>query len=418
MKILSIETSCDETAVSVLECSGDARTPQCTVLGTGLYSQASKHAAFGGVYPNLAKREHQQNLIPMMKIALESSFGSTKSEARNPKEFQNLKNIEKMLEREGQLLEELSAYLTKYPENPGLDAIAVTQGPGLEPALWVGLNFAKALSCAWQIPLIPVNHMEGHIVSVLLHGNENQKPEIQNPSVRFPAVALLVSGGHTELQLVRDWGSYELLGQTRDDAVGEAFDKVARLLDLPYPGGPEVSRLASEARSTKNQTSNTNEIGKFPRPMLHSNDYDFSYAGLKTAVLYKTKELGALSETQKKEIAREFEDAAVDVLVQKTKKALSATGAHTLIVGGGVIANTYLRDELTAMLLGFPGVRMLLPSRELSTDNAVMIGIAGYIAYKKDPVSFGVFSPDQTLRANGTLRLSPYTTKTPEDNRT
>ncbi len=386
MKLLAIETSCDETAVSVLSCSGDARAPQCTVLGTGLYSQASKHAEFGGVYPNLAKREHQHNLVPMLEIALKE----LNTDVRNTQKT-DTESLKKILEREGQLLDELNAYLVQHPENPGLDAIAVTQGPGLEPALWVGLNFAKALSVAWQIPLIPVNHMEGHIVSVLTENND----------VTFPAVALLVSGGHTELQLVRDWGSYELLGQTRDDAVGEAFDKVARLLNLPYPGGPEISRLAAEARA-----SSLKAPFSLPRPMLHSDDYDFSYAGLKTAVLYKAKELGTLSETQKKEVAREFEDAAIEVLIEKTKKALSATDARTLIVGGGVIANAYLRNELTAMLSEFPDVHLLLPTRELSTDNAVMIGIAGYIACKKDPASFGVFAPDQTLRAHGTLRLS------------
>ncbi len=397
MKLLAIETSCDETAVSVLSCSGDARAPQCTVLGTGLYSQASKHAEFGGVYPNLAKREHQHNLVPMLEIALKELNVDMRAVPRTDSE-----SLRKILEREGRLLEELNSYLATHPENPGIDAIAVTQGPGLEPALWVGLNFGKALSSAWQIPLIPVNHMEGHIVSVLLHGNEGTGNGHQGTDVSFPAVALLVSGGHTELQLVRDWGSYELLGQTRDDAVGEAFDKVARLLDLPYPGGPEISRLAAEARSADMKAPFS-----FPRPMLRSDDYDFSYAGLKTAVLYKTKELGALSDAQKKEIAREFEDAAIEVLIEKTKKTLLATGARTLIVGGGVIANAYLRDELAAMLSEFPDVRLLLPTRELSTDNAVMIGIAGYIAYKKNPASFGVFSPDQILRAHGTLRLSP-----------
>ncbi|GMU74418.1 MAG: tRNA N6-adenosine threonylcarbamoyltransferase [Candidatus Campbellbacteria bacterium] len=386
MKILAIETSCDETAVSILECSGDATTPRFSVLGTGLYSQASKHAEYGGVYPNLAKREHQQNLVPMLTLSLKE----LNADIRNPEKAGDPEALKKILAREDALLEQLETYLKEHPGNPGIDAVAVTQGPGLEPALWVGLNFGKALSAAWGVPLIPVNHMEGHVVSVLT----------EHPDVSFPAVALLVSGGHTELQVVRTWGSYELLGETRDDAVGEAFDKVARLLGLPYPGGPEISRLAADARA-----GNVKAPFSLPRPMLLSDDYDFSYAGLKTAVLYKVKELGTLTDEQKKEIAREFEDAAVEVLVKKTEKALQETGAHTLIVGGGVIANTYLREELSAMLSRYSGTRLLLPTRELATDNAVMIGVAGYIAYVKKPDAFGVFSPEQTLPALGTMRL-------------
>ena len=401
MKILAIETSCDETAVSILECSGEAHLPSCTVLGTGLYSQASKHAQYGGVYPNLAKREHQQNLIPMLRIALEESdLNNSKTKTQNTKEVGSISLIEKILEREQDLLEHCKTYFAEYPHNPGIEAVAVTQGPGLEPALWVGLNFGKALSAFWNVPLIPVNHMEGHIVSVLINKNDHSKSKIQNTKINFPAIALLVSGGHTELQLVSGWGSYKLLGQTRDDAVGEAFDKVARLLDLPYPGGPEISRLAAQAR-----TENIKAPFTLPRPMISSDDFDFSYAGLKTAVLYKVKEIGTLSDQQKKEIAREFEDASIEVLVAKTKKALKTTGAKTLIVGGGVVANTYLRDELTRMLSEFPDVSALFPTRELSTDNAVMIGVAGYIALKKNPDHFSVFSPDQTLRANGTLKL-------------
>jgi N6-L-threonylcarbamoyladenine synthase len=403
MKLLAIETSCDETAVSVLACEGNAHAPQCTVLGTGLYSQASKHAQYGGVYPNLARREHQLNLIPMLRIACEES--GMKSEESAHKDLTScFLLLASILTREPELLAQLKTYLEKYPNNPGVDAIAVTQGPGLEPALWVGLNFAKALSVLWDIPLIPINHMEGHIVSILTDG-ESTKNQAPNTKVDFPAVALLVSGGHTELQLVHDWGQYELLGQTRDDAVGEAFDKVARLLGLPYPGGPEISRLAHEARTELQVTNHKSPIS-FPRPMINSDDYDFSYAGLKTAVLYKIKDLGELTDNLKKEIAREFEDAAIEVLVSKTKKALANTSAKTLIVGGGVIANTYLRHELTHMLTEFPDVRLLLPTRELSTDNAVMIGIAGYISYIKNPAQYAVFSPDQTLRAHGTLRLS------------
>ncbi len=391
MKILAIETSCDETAVSILECSGDAHKPSCAVLGTGLYSQVAKHAQFGGVYPNVAKREHQLNLVPMLALALEQSGLPVSS--GNVENNEKFATLTPMLNREPELLPQLIDFFTHHPTNPGFDAIAVTQGPGLEPALWVGINFAKALSFFWNIPLVPINHMEGHILSVFSEAHD----------VRFPAVALLVSGGHTELILVHDWGTYELIGQTRDDAVGEAFDKVARLLGLPYPGGPQISRLAQESR-----TESVVPSVHLPRPMIDSPDFDFSFAGLKTAVLYAVKKLGTLSDVQKKEIALEFENAAVEVLVSKTQKALAHYNAPTLIIGGGVVANTYLREEMKKMLsTEFPDVALLLPTHELSTDNAVMIGIAGYIAYEKNPDHYGVFSPEHNdLRARGTLRLS------------
>ncbi|QQR82537.1 tRNA (adenosine(37)-N6)-threonylcarbamoyltransferase complex transferase subunit TsaD [Candidatus Campbellbacteria bacterium] len=395
--------------------------PSCSVLGTGLYSQASKHAEFGGVFPNLAKREHQLNLVPMLTLALQNAGGNIKYQITNEKHDASTFDIlSSILDREPELLIQLKQYFTEHPENPGFDAIAVTQGPGLEPALWVGISFAKALSFFWNIPLVPVNHMEGHILSVLMNGEKNPKSEIRNPKIEFPTVALLVSGGHTELVCVRDWGTYELIGQTRDDAVGEAFDKVARLLGLPYPGGPQISALAEISRTNAQKTQiNTNTNSRvsasdsrtsaihLPRPMINSEDFDFSFAGLKTAVLYTVKKIGELSDDQKKEIAREFEDAAIEVLVAKTKKALELYNAPTLIIGGGVVANTYLRDEMKKMLAQeFPDVTLLLPTHELSTDNAVMIGIAGYIAYTKNSNGYGVFLPaHDTLRAHGTLRL-------------
>lgn len=413
MRILAIETSCDETAVSILECSGTTTDLAFNVLGTGLYSQAKKHAEFGGVYPNLAKREHQKNLIPMLELAFkESGIQNTGSGGIQNSKFQILDSI---LAREPELLVQLKDFLTKNPYPPKIDAIAVTQGPGLEPALWVGLNFAKALSLAWNVPLIPVNHMEGHILSVLAeNGKENPKTKSQNPKIDFPAIALLISGGHTELVLVEDWLTYERIGETRDDAVGEAFDKVARLLDLPYPGGPEISRLATESRS-KNLESRKSENKKdskfhipysihLPRPMIGTDDYDFSFSGLKTAVLYEVKKQETLSDAHKREIAREFEDAATEVLASKTKRALEDHGAQTLIVGGGVIANTHIREALSKVASDV-GTKIFLPSRELSTDNAVMIGIAGFLNYIKTPGAYGVYDPVQPLVAKGTLRI-------------
>jgi len=403
MRILAIETSCDETAVSVLECSGTTTDLAFNVLGTGLYSQAKKHAEFGGVYPNLAKREHQQNLVPMLEIAL--------SDAKLPTHDASfdLDGVQKILEREADLFDTLKAYFEKNPHIPDIDAIAVTQGPGLEPALWVGLNFAKALSFAWSIPLIPVNHMEGHVLSVL-HEREHN-------TVDFPAIALLISGGHTELVLVEDWLTYERIGETRDDAVGEAFDKVARLLDLPYPGGPHISALAEMSRMEANKTQVNADTNSrisadhlrqsaihFPRPMIGTDDYDFSFSGLKTAVLYEVKKQETITDVYRREIAREFEDAATDVLAAKTKRALEDHGAQTLIVGGGVIANTHIREALSKVAQDV-GTKIFLPSRELSTDNAVMIGIAGFLNYIKTPGAYGVYDPAQILAAKGTLRI-------------
>ena len=394
MRILAIETSCDETAVSILECSGGFDAPTFSVLGTGLFSQAHLHEKYGGVFPALAKREHQKNLVPLLEIAL----GEAKLDVGETFSVDEA-TLVTILTHEQELLSQLTAYFASHNKIPDIDAIAVTQGPGLEPALWVGINFAKALSYVWKKPLIPVNHMEGHIFSVLLNSSISYQ---LSATIAFPALALLVSGGHTELQLVHDWLSYERLGETRDDAVGEAFDKVARLLGLPYPGGPQISKLAAEARAENAKAYNIT----LPRPMIKSDDYDFSYAGLKTAVLYATKEHGDMDDIYKKEMAREFEDAAVDVLVAKTKKALEEHAPKTFIVGGGVIGNQYLRERLTALIADVsPETTILLPTKELSTDNAVMIGIAGYFRYEKTPSGYGVFDPSQTLKASGTLRL-------------
>ena len=392
MKVLAIETSCDETAVALLECDGGIANPTFNVFGDTVLSQAMKHAEFGGVYPNLAKREHSKNLVPVLtktlKEANELHEGST--------EVQKEK-LETLLEREPELLKQLLIFLSKHSA-PEIDAIAVTQGPGLEPALWVGLNFAKALSLVWYKPLVPINHMEGHVMSVLVKTDiPNDKNQISNVTIDFPALALLVSGGHTEIVLAKDWLQYEIIGQTRDDAVGEAFDKVARILDLGYPGGPEISKQAAIAREKKLQS----DIA-FPRPMKDSGDYDFSFSGLKTAVLYKVKELGNLDEQTKQVIAREFEDAAVDIVVYKTKKALEEHAVKTLIAGGGVIANTTLRNALSELVEGYPDTQLLIPDMSLTGDNAVMIGIAGYFRALKNEYAK---SPKNVL-AQGNLKLS------------
>lgn len=360
MKILSIETSCDETALAVLEAS---REEDIQVLSTALYSQVDIHKEYGGVFPAMAKRSHAKNLVPLLsKIADRLDWekgGAVEKKAE----------ILHILEREPDLGEQFVDFLKEY-KKPEIDMIAVTRGPGLEPALWVGINFAKALSLAWDIPLIPVDHMEGHIVSVL--GDEVE--------VHFPALALLISGGHTELVVVRNWGDYEVVGKTLDDAVGEAYDKVARMLDLPYPGGPEISKLAQKGRDRGIE-------GKveLPRPVIHTKDFNFSLSGLKTAVLYQV-EGKELSEEDKVEIATEFEQAIVDVLNKKTGRALEEFDIQTLVVGGGVIANQYIRENLQKVG-DDRGIPVLFPTTELSTDNAVMIGIAGYLkSHREKPV--------------------------------
>lgn len=390
MKILGIETSCDETGVCFLEAEGEFGPDfRCNIRGNALATQAAKHAEYGGVFPNLAKREHQKNLVPMLTVAL--------------KEAGELKEVREQSIPEKELLEllaqntDLATFLIPFLKThvkPDIDAIAVTYGPGLEPALWVGVNFARALSICWNVPVVAVNHMEGHIIVSLMR-NESRN-EMQAHEVAFPAIALLISGAHTELILMKQFGSYEYLGRTRDDAVGEAFDKVARMLGLPYPGGPHISRLAEQSRC--------DEVGphriSLPRPMIDSPNFDFSFAGLKTAVLRITEKENPLSEELKMEIAREFEDAAADVLVSKTLRAAEVHGVHSVIVGGGVSANTHIKAELKNKLEKV-GVALFVSPPELSTDNAVMIALAGYFHARRKE-----FANVASLEANGSLKLS------------
>lgn len=355
MKILSIETSCDETAISILEANGDMSSPSFSVVANNLVSQIDIHKEYGGVFPAIAKREHAKNLPIILEKTLKEAGAKEESVEVNAEE------IKKILERETEMAENLLHVLSKI-KNPNIECIAVTTGPGLEPALWVGITFAKALAKAWNLPIVPVNHMEGHILSVLLNGKET----IDVSKIKFPLLSLLISGGHTELVLVKNWMDYKIMGQTVDDAVGEAFDKVARILGLPYPGGPEISNLAKDGKE--------NEKIKLPRPMIKSPDYNFSFSGLKTAVLYLVRDLGEITEQDKKDIAKEFQTAVGDVFIYKIKKAIEECGATQLIVGGGVAANSYLRERFTNEL----GVEIFFPGSGLATDNSVMIGIAGY----------------------------------------
>lgn len=385
MKILGIETSCDETAVCLLETTGELPEVTFTVLGNALFSQAHKHTEFGGVFPNLAKREHAQNILPLFEKALSLPH------AENPLSEDKKANIARILEREPELALKLISYIETH-ERPTIDLIAVTHGPGLPPALWVGVTFAEALRAAWDIPAFGTNHMEGHILSSLAKKNGDQ---YQLSHVTFPVLALLISGGHTEIVLAKNWGEYELIGRTRDDAVGEAYDKVARMMDLPYPGGPQISKLADEAR-----TREKNPDIFLPRPMLKSDDFDFSFSGLKTAVLYLVKKIAPLSDAVKRDIAREFEDAVAEVLFEKTKKALHETGATTFVIGGGVAANAHIRGKFETLHKEFPEVDIRLPSLDITGDNAIMIAIAGAIH-----ILSGDTPSDEPLRAIGTRQL-------------
>lgn len=386
MKILGIETSCDETAVCVIDGTGDTTNFHYELLGNALFSQIEIHKEYGGVFPNLAKREHAKNLVPLLTDALQQS--NLLVPAQKPQVSKEIiEVIKELLVREPGLFAQLVMFFAQY-EKPEIDVLAVTHGPGLEPALWVGVNFARALSIAWNIPIVPINHMEGHIVISAMR-------EHSLSQANFPALAFLISGGHTELVVMPQWFEYQKVGETRDDAIGEAFDKVARLLGLPYPGGPEISKLASVARKEDIASPFT-----LTRPMLQSGDLDFSFSGIKTAVRNEIEKIGQLSESHKKGIAREFEDAVTDVCIFKVKKAIEEYGIRTLVVGGGVAANTNIKEALQT-LTNKTEVEFLICPPIQATDNALMIALAGYFrAQKGDSID------QENLKADGNLSLS------------
>ena len=378
MRILSIETSCDETAAAILE----MRDGTPVLLANVVSSQVEAHAKFGGVVPQLAARMHIENIIPVLTSAL------------------------------------AEANLTK----DDVDLIAVTQGPGLIPALLIGVTAAKTLSLIWKKPLIGIHHIEGHIYANFISpknienrisnidGNKNifssdSTFDIQHST--FPLIALVVSGGHTQLVLMREHFQYEILGETEDDAVGEAFDKVARMLGLPYPGGPAVSRKADtfRERNFKFQISNFKSKINFPRPMIKSENYNFSFSGLKTSVLYflKKNENRLSDESFIDEVCHEFQEAVIDVLVAKSKRAIEEFHPKTFVIAGGVSANVRLRDRLRSMINTINSetsgptpvstgveplfepilVRFAMPEFAYSLDNAAMIGAAAAFRYER-----------------------------------
>lgn len=422
MKILAIETSCDETAIAILKCEGDPsstigaveQNATFTVFGNALLSQIEIHKEYGGVFPALAKREHAKNLVPILEAVLEEAELLHEDTQAIPEKTSA--TIATILAREPGLTEMFLEFVSEC-EPPEIDAIAVTAGPGLEPALWVGINFAKALALIWNKPLVAVNHMEGHILAALAKESTNTTPfgtrlNLVINGVELPVLALLISGGHTELVLMKEWLEYELIGQTRDDAVGEAFDKVARMLGLPYPGGPEISRLAEQNRASRRRLGTVSEGAEeehgsaiiLPRPMIDSMTCDFSFAGLKTAVLYLLKKIHDISEKEKQHIAHEFENAVTDVLWKKTAQALKETGAKTLVIGGGVSANTHIRRVFKENISReFPDVSLNIPYAELTTDNAIMIAIAGFYRASRQSQPAG---GSTDFIANGNLSLA------------
>jgi len=432
LTILGIETSCDDTCIAVLK----VKNSSFRVLSNVVSSQIEIHKKYGGVYPALAKREHQKNLTSVLEMALKeakllkiqnsklcpfetSPIGRqipNKLQIQNYK-FQTLKTI---LEKEEKLYDNLVKFFKKY-KKPKIDLIAVTQGPGLEPCLWVGLNFAKALSSFWDIPIIPVNHIESHVLVNFL--NKKFSPFGGSPARRqasnfkfqdiFPAICLVVSGGHTQLILMAGIGKYKILGETRDDAAGECFDKCARILGLSYPGGPEIARLATQINKHPMSVS-------LPRPMINTDDYDFSFSGLKTAVLYDVIKkydkaplrppaikLRKTTEGQQyiKQLCVEIQQTIIDVLIKKTIKATKDYGAKSIIIGGGVSANCELRSQFKAKTKNQkPKIDVIFPPPNLSTDNAIMTAIASYF-HQKEKILTDVGRRVNLLQAKANLRI-------------
>jgi N6-L-threonylcarbamoyladenine synthase len=344
MKILGIETSCDETAAAIIEGKDDHVLLRSNVLATSL----ALHAKTGGIIPEQAAREQVKYILPVIKDAL--------SKTRD----------------------------TRFTLNT-IDAIAVTYGPGLIGSLLVGVETAKTLAFVLNKPLIPINHMVGHIYANFITENTNLVPSPQSLIPKFPLLALVVSGGHTDLLLMKRHGDFKLLGGTRDDAAGEAFDKIGRMLGLSYPAGPEIEQLAKKGDPKR---------FRFPRPLLHEDTYEFSFSGLKTAVLREVTKLTDkkslspstynLSPEIKADICRASQDAIIEVLVKKTLRAAKEHDVKSILLSGGVAANQTLRDQFL-VLSSQSKVKLFAPAKSLCTDNAAMIASAAYFNYKPLP---------------------------------
>lgn len=345
MNILGIETSCDETAIGIIEVKKTKAGFFINPLSSAISSQIKIHKKYGGIVPMLANREHTKNIPIVFKKAIKKAFGSEKDISK-------------------------------------IDLIAVTKGPGLILSLLIGVNFAKTLSWLSEKPIIGINHLEGHLFSFLLP-KENNKYQFSIDSYQkiFPAICLLVSGGHTQLVYIKKFGSYNIIGETRDDAAGECFDKGARILGLDYPGGPVI---AAQALKNKKQSLNS-QIVSLPRPMINSQDYDFSFSGLKTALLYLTQKINFKKKKQKLRpiLSYELQEAITDVLVKKTIKAAQEFKAKSIILAGGVSANQRLREKFKETLKKkeINNINFLTPLLEYTTDNAIMVALAGFFQY-------------------------------------
>ncbi len=373
MLILGIESSCDDTSIALLDCSDKG----CFVLSEKTASQIDVHKKYGGVVPEIAGRMHAEKIVPLIEAVLENQ--------------------------------------------PKPDAIAVTSGPGLITGLLVGVEAARVLSYAWDIPLVSTNHIEGHIYSTQIQDRDSSAaslPQNDSKKIYFPALALIVSGGHTELILMKNHGDYKILGSTKDDAAGECFDKVAKLIGLTYPGGPQISKLALEGKT---------DAINFPRPMINSGDYNFSFSGLKTSALYWLRDnhilpttlnettnqsqlkgidssIASLPQNDKQvatnisinDFCASFEQAIIDVLVVKTMLAAQEHKPKTIILGGGVSANKKLRETLaTEITKRFPEISFQIPELKYAMDNGAMIATAGYHhALKKEFTSWNKITAD------------------------
>jgi N6-L-threonylcarbamoyladenine synthase len=342
MLVLGIETSCDETGAALIE--GDSRKKNVKLISNKLASSLLLHSKTGGIIPEIAAREQVKYMIPVLDSALKKLEGSTSGVAAQKK---------------SSIINRQSSIVNK------IDAIAVTVGPGLIGSLLVGVETARTLSFAWKKPLISVNHLIGHIYANFID---------QPSKIEFPALALIVSGGHTDLLLIKNHGNIKWLGGTRDDAAGEAFDKIGRLLGLPYPGGPSIEKAAEKGNPKK---------FNFPRPLIDSDDFDFSFSGLKTAVYREVQRIKSLTDQTICDISREVEQAVVDVLVKKTIDAAKKYKVKSILLGGGVASNTKLTESIKReMKNGKMEIPLFVPQKRLCTDNAAMIATAAFYNYK------------------------------------
>lgn len=420
MIILAIETSCDETAIALAKC----QKSHFKILSNIISSQIKIHQKWGGVVPTLAKREHQKNLVPVLKRALKKAGMLVKIKNKSKTQNKKFEKFKEILIREEHLYKKLEKFLANY-KKPKINSIAVTIGPGLEPALWVGINFARALSYYWQLPVVSVNHIEGHIFANFIR----EETKIQKKDI-FPAICLSVAGGHTQLILIKSIGNYtsrdifppveyKLLGETRDDAAGECFDKVAKILGLGYPGGPIIDREAAKlktinfraiahrshtARSEANGSKDYKLKIKLPRPMIYTKDYDFSFSGLKTAVLYKVKDKRPKerkSQSFIRAMCVEVQQAIIDVLIKKTLRAAKNYKAKTILLSGGVAANKELRKQLKEEIQKeIPHTRYLMPNNQFCTDNAAMIARVACFHWKN-----GERRNWKEIKANANLKI-------------